>query len=176
MGVIQIIIISVFLGFTFQSFTKLFRDAYLDRKILDEIENRDDKLYNDAKKILKVIPCTKEEKIKNNIYLIHNYLVVRYGNIILPEFFSERLALWSNMMFASFMSIIFIPIMSFYNVKTKPFSGDILLDILLLLIFANHSYNITKKYLYALFDATIRTFVSVQFLNAKSLKTTLNNP
>ncbi len=174
--ILQVVIVSVLLGFVFQSFTKKFRDAYLNKKILDEIGENDKSLLSDADKILESIPCTKnkeKDRTEKNIYLMHNFLIAKYGAVVFPEFFSERLALWSNMMFASLITVILIFIMPFYNLSPEPFSGSILLDLFLLILFTYHSYGITKKYQYALYDSIVRTFVSVQSLASKPLGDTV---
>lgn len=169
-GVLQFIVISVFLGFVFQSLTKILRDNCLDQNCISRIEKEDEQILLKGKSYLKSIYDRQEEDTIKTIYLMHNFLVAKYGVKILPEFFSSRLALWSNLFIASVITIFFIPLSSSIYTHTRTFSGNMLLDILLLTLFSWHSLNISKKYLFALFDSTIRTFVSIHSLNRKSIK------
>jgi hypothetical protein len=162
-GTIQILVLSIFLGFVFQSFTKIYRDACFNNLIIKEIDNKDKQLLNKAKDKLKKISSLGNENTLQIIYSMHNYLVAKY-KYLLPEFFSPRLALWSNMFFASLITIFLILIAPFFYIYPISFFNFIPIDIILLSIFAWHSWNMSKKYLFALFDSIIRTFVITETL------------
>jgi hypothetical protein len=166
-GIFQVIVLSIFLGFVFQSLTKIIREMFFNKLVMDDIELKDKDLLKDAQKLLKDIPSAKKDKSINNIYLMHNYLITKY-KVLLPEFFSPRLALWSNILFGSLTTIGLILLSPFFNVKLNGISGSIPLDIALLFMLSCYSWNMSKKYLYAFLDSVIRTFVSTRILNKEN--------
>ncbi len=168
MSVLQVVVISIFLGFVFQSLTKKFRDFCLDQKIIDRVEIEDEQVLGTAIKLLGKISGTSKESTIKKIYAMHNFLVAKY-KMILPEFFAPRLALWSNILFATILTIILILIATLAGTTPEPLSGNIVIDIGLLALFSWHSYTISEKYLFALFDSIIRTFITVRYLGKKSV-------
>lgn len=161
MEILQVTVVSIFLGFFFQSLTKITRDGILNQKVFRKIKLSDQNIFLDAKELLARIKSSKEEEDIKLIYLMHNYLVTQY-KLLLPEFFSPRLALWSNMFFASIITIILLLITPYFNINPSPLTGYMFLDLILLAIFSWHSWEMTENYLYILFDSIIRSFVSTR--------------
>lgn len=158
---LQVLVISLFIGFFFQGITKLWRKQSLNETVMEEIEKEESLLYKEAVNFLSVALSSvkknrSHEDIKRNLYLMHNYTVAM-NPIILPEFFSSRFALWSNIFIGSLISLI---LMIFIRPKT-PFSEPLVLDVVLLLIFTKFAYKISKEYIYSLYDSVLRTFTTI---------------
>ena len=162
-GFIPVFVISIFLGFLFQSFTKILRDGCLDQKIINKIERDDKELLIQAKHELRKIQEVKDIETKKLIFIIHNYLFSQYDKLV-PEFNMSRLAFWSNMFFVFMISIICILLSPYFNICPHSISGYMLFDITILIVFDLLSLNTYQSYHYAFYDSLLRTFISVRML------------
>lgn len=173
-GVIAILIVSMFLGFLFQSFTKIIRDFVMDDMILRKIEENDEDLLD---QVIDEFKDVKELKnIKNNrlkiIYTIHNYLFSKYEMKMMPEFIMPRLALWSNMFFVFLWTIVIIALVSSLGIIPKSIFSFMPFDILLLIIFMFLALKTYWSYHYAYYDSLLRTFITDRLLIVKKTKVT----
>ena len=168
-GVVAILIVSMFLGFLFQSFTKIFRTVFIDWLIMKWIEMTNEKLLNQVINELKAIDEFKYKAYNNIniIHTIHNYLFTQYDQKMVPEFIMPRLALWSNMFFVFAWVINFLLLAPFFNIIPVSLSGFMPFDILLLIVFMILSLITYVSYHYGYYDSLLRTFITSRLLVSK---------
>lgn len=155
-GIVVLIALSLFIGFLFQSLTKIFRDLIGNKFMFEWIKCKDEKLYKSGVHKLADINRDDSDNVITNFYLMHNYLS-RSQMDHLPEHFSARFAFWSNVFIGSFVSM-FIFLFSSPQEKVKLFvNGEVF--IVLIFIFLVYSFLISGVYFYSMYSSIINSFV-----------------
>lgn len=177
-------VLGLFFGFLFQWFTKIARgDAFVinffkDNEVLNSIvkkKNEEKEIYNmDYKqainKLSGLIGYQRDKSdVKGNFYFMHNYLRAE-GKAEVANYFTARLAFWSNLFFGSLFLVVLVVLKLFYffyqycnpnltlNFDIKDNSSIVLLVSFCVLITSGIAFN---KFLFILYDVILRTFITI---------------
>lgn len=149
---VWVIIIGLFLGFMFQGLTKLERIRRLDNRIWDRVRKDNEKIYQEAEKIMKKSKLIETGTETRTVFdLMHNYLWGRARGKA-PTFFSMRVAFWSNIYFGT----LILSVIAFFQGR--------LLEMLMPLLVMLHARWLYKEYLRILYDVVLKTFIAIHKL------------
>lgn len=154
--ILILLVISLSVGFLFQSLTKICRNYLgLNKCIFVDIKCNDEKIYNSALSKLGDIDRKDKTNIVNIFYLMHNYLSSCKTDR-LPEYFSARFAFWSNTFFGSLFTFIIFFVIS----KQKSLFGlDESVSSLLIIGAVLYSAFISRMYLHDMYASILKSFV-----------------
>jgi len=154
-GILVLLTLSLFLGFIFQSLTKLTREFFLNKMIFDYIRNKDEGIYNSAVSKLKSIKSSKTLDVVENFYLMHNFISSNKKDL-LPEYFSARFAFWSNIFFCLLLSLISFSL----SKQERLFNLDRVTIFFLFQLALVYSTVISLMNFKNLYDSVLKTFIT----------------
>lgn len=166
--ILLLLAFSLFIGFIFQSITKIFRDILFGNKVIFSIiKFRDNIKYEGA--IIKLNKIKRENKndVIKNFYFMHNYLSSnKYDR--LPEHFSSRFAFWSNIFFALLFSLILNYFIFHQNQIELPFT-IITLTYPWIIFGALYSFLISILNFYSMYETVVNSFITVTSSSPKKI-------
>ncbi|MBI2327187.1 hypothetical protein HYU92_02605 [Candidatus Curtissbacteria bacterium] len=167
--ILLLIAFGLFMGFIFQSLTKLLRQIFLNKIIFLWIKFSDLDLYDAAVSELKKINRKKPGDTVNNFYLMHNYLA-SVGRERLPEYFSARFAFWSNIFFALSISLI-INDLIFNQTKIELPATDIKINYTIFIFCILYSLVISLMNFHDMYDTVLKSFITIKKIEPETQKT-----
>lgn len=160
--IIALLVLSLFIGFFFQSLTKLARDFFLNRIIFNYIKCKDEERYNSAVKKLNQIEKDKIRDVVDVFYSMHNYLSSNSKDR-LPEYFSGRFAFWSNIFFALLISLTIFS----FSVQVKLFNLERVETFWLFIVSLVYSTTMSLIYIENMYNSVLKTFLLSSTSNGK---------
>lgn len=109
---ILLLVIALFIGFFFQSVTKLVRKESIDELMAKKVSEKKDntKFYEIAERLLELYGVG-EISFKEKFYFMDNYIRAKNASFNVIHF-SSRFSLWANMFWSSLLLLVIMILMS----------------------------------------------------------------